>query len=306
MKIGKIRNYDIHQRMTALDWNHIRAFHATATTGSLSAASRQLSLTQPTLSRQVAALEAALGVALFERLGRRLVLSAVGVQMLERISVMADTVDVIALMASGQVQNITGKVSIAATDTYAAYILPRMIARLRQEAPQLTIEIVASNELSNLHRRDADIAIRHVAPDRPGLSGQHIRDTEAYFYAAEGWLEQNVTPSQFSDLGRAGLIALQDTPGFAEYMQSIGIPVGPSDFPLVANSGVTVWEMVKQGMGISPMLREIADVTPGVTKLFPDIPPIVVPIWLVTHVQMQSSPRIRFVQERLAEDLARM
>lgn len=296
----------MHLCMTALDWNHIRAFHATATTGSLSAAARQLGLTQPTLSRQVAALEATLGVVLFERVGRKLVLSQTGSQMLERVAVMADAVDVMALIASGQVQDISGKVSIAATDTYAAYLLPRIIERITQDAPRITIEVVESNELSNLHRREADIAIRHVAPDRPGLIGQHIRDTEAYFYASDDWLERNAAPARLSDLGNAGLIAFQDTARFAEYLQDIGIPVTPSDFRLVANSAVTVWEMVKRGMGVAPMLREIADITQGVTRLFPEMPPIVVPVWLVTHVQMQSSPRIRFVQDRLAQDLARM
>ena len=296
----------MHQRMMTTDWNHIRAFHATATTGSLSAAARHLGLTQPTLSRQVAALEASLGVVLFERVGRKLVLSQIGAQMLERITVMADAVDLIELTASGQVQEISGKVSISATDTYSAYILPAMIERIRQEAPQITIEVVATNELSNLHQRDADIAIRHVAPDRSGLIGQHIRDTEAYFYASNAWLARNGVPSQLSDLTHAGLIALQDTTRFSGYLQDIGIPIVPADFRLVANSPVTAWEMVKRGMGVAPMLQEIADRTPGVTRLLPDMPPISVPIWLVTHVQMQSSPRIRLVQASLAEKLARM
>jgi len=289
-----------------MDWNHIRAFHATATTGSLSAAARQLGLTQPTLSRQVASLEVALGVALFERVGRKLVLSQIGAEMLERIGVMADAADLAAITASGRVKEISGKVSISATDTYSAFILPAMIERIRKEAPQITIAIVASNALSNLHRRDADIAIRHVAPDRSGLIGQHVRDTEAHFYASDAWLARNGVPSRLADLTDAGLIALEDTARFARYLQDIGIPVDPADFRLVANSSVVVWEMVKRGMGVAPMLQEIADRTPGVTRLLPDMPPISVPIWLVTHAEMQSSPRICLVQGILAEELARM
>lgn len=292
--------------MTAMDWNHIRAFHATATAGSLSAAARQLGLTQPTLSRQVAALEAALGVALFDRLGRKLVLSQIGAELLARIGVMADTVDLVALTASGRVQEISGKVSISATDTYSAYILPAVIERIRKEAPLITIAIVASNELSNLHRRDADIAIRHVAPNRPGLIGQHVRDTEAYFYASDDWIARNIVPLQRADLSDAELIALEDTARFAQYLQDIGIPVEPDDFRLVANSSVVVWEMVRRGMGVAPMLREIADRTPGVTRLLAGMTRITVPIWLVTHVEMHSSPRIRLVQGILAEELARV
>lgn len=306
MKIAENRNYDMRKCMNEMDWNHLRAFHATATTGSLSAAARQLGLTQPTLSRQVAALEAALGVALFERVGRRLVLSQIGAEMLERIGVMAETVDMVALAASGRVQKISGKVSISATDTYSAYILPAIIERIRNEAPQITIAVVASNEISNLHRRDADIAIRHVAPARSGLSGQHIRDTEAYFYASNGWVARNAVPNLPTDLTGTTLIALEDAGRFAGYLHNIGIPVDPADFRLVANSSVAVWEMVKCGLGVAPMLREIADRTAEVTRLLPDMPPITVPIWLVTHAKMQSSPRIRLVQRILAEELARI
>lgn len=306
MKIAEKRMYDMRLCMTAPDWNHLRAFHATATSGSLSAAARQLGLTQPTLSRQVASLEAALGVALFERVGRKLVLSQTGAALLERIGVMADTADLVALAASGRAQEIGGKVSISATDAYAAYILPVVIERIRREAPQITIAIVASNELSNLHRRDADIAVRHVAPDRPGLIGQHVRDTAAHFYAADDWLARNSAPALPAALTGNTLIALEDIERFSGYLHTIGIPVVPADFRLVANSSVVVWEMVRRGMGVAPMLREIAERTPGVTRLLPDMPPIIVPIWLVTHAEMQSSPRICLVQSILAEELARM
>ncbi len=90
--------------MKPIDWNHIRAFHATAAAGSLSAAARQLGLTQPTLSRQVLALEADLGVTLFERLGRKLVLTQTGVDLLDHIRIMGDAADTVALAASGRVQ----------------------------------------------------------------------------------------------------------------------------------------------------------------------------------------------------------
>ncbi|MEQ9244926.1 MAG: LysR family transcriptional regulator, partial [Nitratireductor sp.] len=180
--------------MKALDWNLLRAFHATATLGSLSAAARHLSLTQPTLSRQIIALEAELGVELFERIGRRLSLSPTGSALLEHIERMGDAADAFSLAASGNVQALTGRVSISATDTFSAYVLPEILDRIRLEAPQLSVMVVASNDLSDLHRREADIAIRHVAPDRERLVGQRLRDTEAYFYASHDWVERNGLP----------------------------------------------------------------------------------------------------------------
>jgi len=291
--------------MKSIDWNQIRAFHATAVAGSLSAAARQLGLTQPTLSRQVLALEADLGVTLFERRGRKLVLTQTGMELLDHIRIMGDAADALLLAASGRAQDIGGRVCISATDTYAAYILPEIVARIRSEAPQITIAIVASNEISDLHRGEADIAIRHVCPDRPGLVGRHIRDTEASFFASEDWVARNDLPKGPADLARAGLMGFED-PRFSGFLQEIGIPIAAEDFRIVSESSVVIWEMVKRGMGVAVMMREVAERTPGVVNLLPDMAPIPVPIWLVTHQELQSSPRIRLVQAIMAEELARM
>lgn len=292
--------------MKTLDWNHIRAFYATASAGSLSAAARQLGLTQPTLSRQVVALEAELGVSLFDRVGRKLVLTATGSDLLAHIRMMGEAAETVALAASGRGNEISGRVSISATDTYAAYILPEIIQRIRSEAPQLTIALLASNDLSNLHRREADIAIRHVAPDRPGLVGQHLRDAQADFYASQEWVARNGQPEALADLAGLELIGFEDAGRYAGYLREMGVPAGEADFRLLSSSSVAIWEMVRRGMGVAPMLREIANRTPGVVRLLPDTKPIEVPLWLVTHQELQAAPRIRLVHGILAEELLQL
>ncbi|SEB36213.1 transcriptional regulator, LysR family [Nitratireductor aquibiodomus] len=292
--------------MKALDWNLLRAFHATATLGSLSAAARHLSLTQPTLSRQIIALEGELGVELFERIGRRLSLSPTGSALLEHIERMGDAADAFSLAASGNVQALTGRVSISATDTFSAYVLPEILDRIRLEAPQLSVMVVASNDLSDLHRREADIAIRHVAPDRERLVGQRLRDTEAHFYASHDWVERNGLPRSVDELAHSDLIGIEDVERYTAYLNGMGIPIGVSDFRLLSNSGIAVWQMVRQGLGVAAMLREVAERTPGVTRLPLDLPGITVPIWLITHQGLEASPRIRLVQRIVSEELARM
>ena len=291
--------------MKAMDWNHIRAFHATAVAGSLSAAARELGLTQPTLSRQVVALEAELGVALFQRQGRKLVLTQTGRELLDHIRVMGDAAGTLVLAASGRTQEVGGRVCISATDTYAAYILPDIVARIRAEAPQITIALVASNAFSDLHRGEADIAIRHARPERPGLVGRYIRDTKAGFFASSDWVARHGLPKDPAALAGADLMGLDD-PDFATYLRAIGIPIATEDLRIVSESSVTLWEMVRRGMGIGPMLSEVAERTPDVVNILPNMDPISVPIWLVTHQALAPSPRIRLVQTILAEELARM
>lgn len=305
-RIAEIRRIGIRLCMRAPDWNHIRAFHATAAAGSLSAAARQLGLTQPTLSRQVQGLEADLGVTLFERRGRKLFLTQTGLELLEHIRPMGDAADSVALAASGREQEIRGRVCISATDSIAAYILPEIIKRIRSEVPQITIVIAAENGLSNLHRGEADIAIRHARPDRSGLVGQHILDTEANFYASDDWVARNGHPKVPADLAKAGLIGFDDTTRLSKSLREIGVPIEAADFKIVSDSSIAVWEMVKRGMGVAAMLRLVAERTPGVTKLLPEMAPVRVPIWLVSHQELHSSPRIRVVHGILAEELASM
>ncbi len=116
------------------------------------------------MSRQVAELEAELGVALFERIGKKLVMTETGRGLLGHARLMAAAAEAMALSAAGQTQDVTGQVCISATDAFCAYILPDIIERIREEAPQLTLSIVATDSISDLRRREADIAIRIFAP----------------------------------------------------------------------------------------------------------------------------------------------
>ncbi len=188
------------------DWNQARAFLATAEEGSLSAAARALGLTQPTLGRQVAALERELGVTLFERVGRSLALTRSGIELLEHFRAMGEAATRISLASSGQSQAIEGQVRVTASDMVATYHLPRMLKRLREVAPGIEIEIVASNEVRDLRRREADIAIRHVRPEQPDLIARRVAETCARFYASVEYLDRHGRPPGPRDLSDADFV----------------------------------------------------------------------------------------------------
>ena len=158
------------------DWNRARAFLVTAEEGSLAAAARALDMTQPTLGRQVSALEDELGVELFNRRGRGLELTPNGIMLVEHVRAMGEAANLVSLSASGGSQKVEGLVCISASDAFSTYHLPAMIRRLKDKAPGIQIEIVASNELSDLRRREADIAIRHVRPEQPDLITKLVRE----------------------------------------------------------------------------------------------------------------------------------
>ncbi|MBS9716063.1 LysR family transcriptional regulator [Pseudohalocynthiibacter aestuariivivens] len=285
----------------SFDWNHVRAFLATAEEGSLSAAARVLAQTQPTLGRQVAALEEKLGVVLFERVGRSLSLTQSGLELLEHVRAMGDAASRISLTASGQSQTIEGNVRLTASDAMSAYFLPPVLKKLRQVAPGLTVEIVASNTVRDLQQREADIAIRHIRPEQPDLIAKLVRETTAHLYASTKFLDEQGRPSSADDLKNVVFIGFETSDRLISGLNELGLSLTNENFKLVSNSGVATWEMVKHGLGIGVMVREVAEMTPDTELVLPDLVPIPVPIWLVTHRELHTSRRIRLVFDLLAD-----
>lgn len=290
----------------SIDWSFARAFLMTAETGSLSAAARLMDLTQPTLSRQVAELEAQLGVALFERIGKRLVLTDAGHGLLEHARAMGEAAGAMALAASGRSQAIEGRVRISATDGYSAYILPEMVERIRAEIPEVTIDLVSSDFLSDLRKREADIAVRNVRPDGDELIGKLVRESTAHLYASKAWVKQRGLPNAPDEISSRDVVCFSEPDQFAEYARSVGVRAAAEDFRLIADNAVVAWELVKRGLGVGFMMREIADRTSDVVELFPGAATIQVPVWLVTHRELRTSRRIRVVFDLLADAFGKL
>lgn len=289
--------------MNHFDWNQLRAFLETAQTGSLSAAARKLGLTQPTLSRQVAAIEQRLGVTLFERVGKSMALTTTGLDLLEHARAMGAAADALGLAASGRSQAVGGVVSVSASDAVAAFLLPPLVQRLKEEEPGIAIEVIASNALSDLLRREADIAIRHVKPEQPELIARLVREASASFYAAEDWVRTHGHPRTAAEAATLPFVGADRTGQYLGYLQAHGLPVTEASFSSYAEHSVAHWALVQQGLGIGAMMDDIAHSTPGIVQVLNEVPPVRFPIWLVSHRELRTARRIRVVFEALAEGL---
>ena len=290
--------------MDTLDWNQLKAFLETAETGSLSAAARKLGLTQPTLSRQVAAIEQRMGVTLFERVGKAMAITPSGLDLLEHARAMGAAAEALGLAATGRSQAVGGVVSVTATDMVAAHLLPPLVRQLREKEPGITIEVIPSNAISDLLRREADIAIRHVKPEQPDLIAQLIREAVAYFYASEDWVRVHGHPRHAEEAAHLPFVGSARSGQFLAYLRQHGLPLSEANFSCYCDHTVAHWALVRQGMGIGTMMDEMARDTPGIVRVLDDVPPVRFPIWLVTHRELRTSRRIRVVFEALAQGLA--
>ena len=292
-------------RSVKFDWNKARAFLVTAEEGSLSAAARALGMAQPTLGRQVDGLEQELGIVLFERVGRGLQLTPGGLELLDHVRVMGDAAGRVSMNALGQSQTLEGRVCISASETYAAVLLPPIIAKLRIMEPDIHIEIVVSNQASDLRRREADIAIRNFRPTEPDLIAKKVGEADAVLYATPDYIEKIGNPTMPQDLRHAHFVNLDHAGMMIKALNKLGLGLTEENFPLLTESYLVMWELVRQGVAIGILDAHIGDADPIVRRVLPDFQPFIFPIWLVSHRELTTSRRIRRVYDYLAEELHR-
>lgn len=286
------------------DWNRTRAFLVTAEEGSFSAAARALGMSQPTLGRQVSALEQELGVTLFARTGRGIALTQAGVALLDHVRAMGEAAERVALAAGGRSEAIEGSIAITASEIYAATLLPRLVARLRREAPGIEVEIVASNDRVDLRRREADIALRNIRPAQSDLIARKLGADRATLYATPDYLAgigDPATPEALS--AQADFIGFDTSPRMAQGLNAMGLSLSAASFPVLTASHLVHWELVKAGVavGIAPMA--LGDAEPAVVRALPDLAPMEFDCWLITHEEIATSRRVRLVFDLMAEML---
>lgn len=287
------------------DWNHARAFLVTAEEGSLTAAAEALGTTQPTLGRQVSALEDELGVTLFDRVAGKLRLTPAGMELLNHVQAMADAAGHISRSAEGRSTEVQGIVSISASEVYCAHLLPPVISSIRRLAPGITVNVIADNNASDLTRREADIAIRNFRPTEPDLIARKLRDDSGYLYATPEYLRSIDHPESPASFAKASFIAFAETQRLTEWLTASGIPVTIDNFPIISRNYLVHWELVKAGLGIGIMPQAVGDAEPAVIRACTALEPFEFPVWLVSHRELKTSQRVRVVYDLIADALSR-
>lgn len=286
------------------DWNHTRAFLVTAEEGTLSAAAKALDMTQPTLSRQVAALEAELGITLFERVGQRLILTNSGVELLEHARLMSQAAMLFSLAATGQSQQIEGSVTVSAGELDAVYRLPKIIAKLRREEPGIDIEVIVTNEPSDIKRREADIAIRNFRPTQNDLIAKKLGEENIWLYGTQDYLNQIPKFSDVSELTEIQLIGFDRSNSVLDVLNRQGWQLSKDNFQVVTSFQPLQLEFCKEGLGLIFFPEDLGDKDSKLVRAFEQIgPAIQLPVWLVCHQELRTSLRVRRVFDFIADEL---
>jgi DNA-binding transcriptional LysR family regulator len=211
--------------LPAFDWTLVRSFLAVLDAGSLMGAARRTGAQQPTLSRHVAELEAQLGAPLFERTGRGVVPTAMALAIADAARQMQDGADTLARTLAGQRDATTGSVRVTSSHVAATWLLPPVLARLQQAEPGIQVELVASNQITNLLRREADIALRMVRPEQSSLLARKLAELPIVAAAQERYLVESGTPRRPGNLLQHRLIGCDCDMTIVNGFAGMGLPL---------------------------------------------------------------------------------
>ena len=283
------------------DWALVKSFVAVLDAGSLMGAARRLQAQQPTLSRHIAELELQLGAPLFERTGRGVTPTATGLAIAEAARQMEEGASALARSLAKNRDATTGTVRITTSQVAATWLLPPLLARLQQAEPGIAVELVASNQLTNLLRREADIAVRMVRPEQGSLVARKLAEVEIVAAAHQSYLDRAGTPRRAQDLLAHRLIGYDRDETIVRGFAGMGVSLQRESFALRTDDQVAYGRLVATGAGIGFVARYNIRHWPGVVVLLPQLGIPALPCWLAVHREIRGNRLVRRVYDFLAE-----
>ncbi|MEO0681497.1 MAG: LysR family transcriptional regulator [Pseudomonadota bacterium] len=292
---------------TPLDWSQLQALLAVARAGSLTAAAREGALSQPTLSRRLAALETRLGATLLHRGPGGALLTDAGREAAARAEEMeaaAARLDLTAAARDGRAApGVSGTVRLAASRVAATFLLPPILAELTEAHAALEIELAPADETADLLRREADLAVRMYRPAQDDLIARKVARLPMGLFAAPAYLARHGRPQALRDLLDHRVVGYDRTDliraGFARF----GHPVPRRFFRLRTDDQVAYWGLVTAGAGIGVAPLPVGEADPRVERLLAGPPVAELPVWLAAHAGLRASARVSAVWEALAARL---
>ena len=288
-------------------WDLYRSFLGVLRGGSLSAAARELELTQPTVGRHITALEQAFGQALFTRSQSGLLPTEAARALQPFAESMASTAAALERAASSQGDTLTharGTVRITASEVIGVEVLPPILMQLRAAHPELVVELAISNQVQDLLHREADIAVRMAPPSQDALVASRLGAVELGLHAQPDYLARRGTPRSEADLPGHDLIGFDtELPYIRNRREALG-GVQREWFALRSDNDLAQLAAIRAGFGIGMCQVGLArrGSTP-LTRVLPKRFSFKLDIWLAMHEDLRASPRCQVTFQALAEGL---
>jgi DNA-binding transcriptional LysR family regulator len=286
-----------------IGWELYRSFLSVLIEGSLSGAARALGVAQPTVGRHVAALEKSLGLALFTRSQIGLMPTEAALSLRSYAEAMQSTAAALERAAASQGMGVRGTVRVTASDVIGVEVLPPIIASLRDEHPDLVLELVLTDRMQDLLRREADIAVRMARPRQELLVARRVGQIELGLHAHQRYLSRHGTPNTMADLANHALIGFDQTTAF---IRSAGKGLSGwrrEAFAMRTDNNLAQLALIRSGAGIGVCQAAIARRDESIVRLFPRHFSLQMETWITMHEDLRNSPRCRVAFDALVKGL---
>ena len=286
-----------------IGWELYRSFLSVLIEGSLSGAARALGVAQPTVGRHVAALEKSLGVALFTRSQIGLMPTEAALSLRSYAETMQSTAAALERAAASQRTGVRGTVRVTASDVIGVEVLPPIIANLRDEHPDLVLELVLTDRMQDLLRREADIAVRMARPRQELLVARRVGQIELGLHAHRRYLSRYGTPNTMADLARHALIGFDQTTAFIRSARKGLSGWRREAFAMRTDNNLAQLALIRSGAGIGVCQAAIARRDDSIVRLFPRHFSLQMETWITMHEDLRNSPRCRVAFDALVKGL---
>jgi DNA-binding transcriptional LysR family regulator len=297
------------QMTSHIEWELYRSFLGVLREGSLSGAARSLCVAQPTVGRHVAALETALGLALFTRSPMGLLPTEAAKALRAPAEAMESSAAAFERAAAGLGhgagnERVRGVVRVTVSEVIGIEVMPAILARLSARHPDLAVELVLSDRVQDLLQREADIAVRMTAPRQEQLVARRVGAAVLGLYAHPDYLARHGIPATFADLDGHALIGYDQAPQFVrDAVSRTGLPAR-SRFGLRTDSNCAQLALIRAGAGIGVCQSRLAERAPALVRVLPEAFGLRLDTWIAMHGDLRDSAPCRVSFDALAEGLA--
>lgn len=286
----------------SLAWDDLLYVLAVGRTGSLSGAARELGVTHSTVFRRIGKIEEQLRVRLFDRLRDGYAPTAAGETMIALASEMDEDIVALERRLAGEDLRPSGTLRVTTTDTLVATLTP-LLAKFRGLYPEIKVELVTGNQMLNLSRRDADVALRPTANPDETLVGRRLAAVAFAVYGSKQYL---------AAAGGGDLARNHEWVGFDESLSHLAAyawlkrQADADRVSLRATSFMTLVEAAANGMGLAVLPCYVAAYRPELVRVSELLPEVVTDLWLLVHDDLRHTARVRAFVDFIAGEFTRL
>ena len=294
-----------------MDWDKLRIFHAVAEAGSFTHAGATLNLSQSAISRQISTLEESLGVTLFHRHARGLLLTEQGELLEKAAKEIFGKLSLIEGQLLDSKQLPEGPLRITTTEFIGSTWLAPRLKDLNEKYPEIQLTLLFDDRVLNLGMREADAAIRLYRPEQPDLIQRHLTTIHFHIYASKSYLEEKGRPESVKDLKDHILIGYpENAPApFADsswLFRVAGVDPDNNNNMIMMNSLYAIHKAVLSGAGLAMLPDYLGNQKKDDLEIvLNDLHPQDVDMYFVYPEERRHSQRIAIFRDFLLEYVAK-